>query len=462
MTTFKRAFKPTTLALALLAAFACNGAQAQSNEDLLKELKALRARVDELEKKAAAPASPAAPTEPKWGMTPEQAQEFNRIAVKTEAMEDGQEAMGFKGLKVSGFIEPVFVLNQRQHRAGFQFLNDQADGYFYDTSFMGSASLDLLKETEGGTLWHLTLTPNRGVGSAIGGGIVQEATVSIPLTSPQTRLIAGQIPDWSGYEYQQPTLNPFTTHNLLYDFTLPFSYTGVGLDLKEGKWWVRTAIGNVNTTMRQAHEKSPSWALRVDYSKGEFSGWGFASLIGKSPNYNTGYNTMAVLAEVDGYFTRGDLTFQGQLSYGQQKQGAITPAADGAWRDSKWLGLSGLAGYMITPRLQALVRADYIKNNKNGGGLYTYNGYTTFDDTGAAAYGNDGRNGLGPDLNGDVNRGANRYALTMGMKYAYDRATTFKLEYRLDGADRAVFEDVKDGGFKKTNSLLATSVVVAF
>jgi len=48
------------------------------------------------------------------------------------------------------------------------------------------------------------------------------------------------------------------------------------------------------------------------------------------------------------------------------------------------------------------------------------------------------------------------------MKYAYDRATTFKLEYRLDGADRAVFEDVKDGGFKKTNSLLATSVVVAF
>jgi hypothetical protein len=329
---------------------------------------------------------------------------------------------------------------------------------------MGSATLDLLKETDGGTLWHLTLTPNRGVGAGIDGlSIVQEASVSVPLGSLQTRLIAGQIPDWSGYEYQQPTLNPFTTHNLLYDFTLPFGYTGVGLDVKDGKWWVRTAIANVNATIRNAGEKSPVWAFRVDYSKGEFAGWGFASLVGKSPNFNTGSNTMAYLAEADGYFTRGDWTLQGQVSIGKQKDGAITPAADGSWRDSQWAGISGLAGYMFTPRLQGLVRADYIKNDKNGGGLYTYNGYTTFDETtGAPIYGNDDRNGLGPDLNGDVNKGANRYALSLGLKYAFDKATTMKVEYRLDGADRSVFLDVKDGTYKKSNSLLGASMVVAF
>ena len=66
--------------------------------------------------------------------------------------------------------------------------------------------------------------------------------------------------------------------------------TGIGLDVKDGKWWVRTALANVNATIRQAHEKSPSWAFRVDYSKGEFDGWGFASLVGKSPNFNTGTN----------------------------------------------------------------------------------------------------------------------------------------------------------------------------
>ena len=51
--------------------------------------------------------------------------------------------------------------------------------------------------------------------------IVQEASVSVPLTDLQTRFIAGQIPDWSGYEYLQPTLNKLITHNLLFDFTLP-------------------------------------------------------------------------------------------------------------------------------------------------------------------------------------------------------------------------------------------------
>jgi hypothetical protein len=52
--------------------------------------------------------------------------------------------------------------------------------------------------------------------------------------------------------------------------------------------------------------------------------------------------------------------------------------------------------------------------------------------------------------------------VSLGLKYAYDKATTLKLEYRLDGADRAVFLDVKDGTYKKTNSLLGASMVVAF
>lgn len=448
--------RPTLMTLALAAAFP---AWSQSNEELLKELRALKDRVADLEKKLAAPAES---QKPQWGMTPEQAAEFNRIAAKTEAMQDNFTDQGYTGLKVSGYIEPAFIFNKLQNRAGFQFLNQQSDGFAYDTSFIGAASIDFTKETESGTIWRLTLTPNRGVGAAMdGASIVQEATVAIPLGSNSTKLIAGQIPDWSGYEYQQPTLNPFTTHNLLYDFTLPVGYTGIGLDHTDGKWWIRTAIGNVNATIKQSGEKSPVWAFRADYSKGEFDGWGFASLIGKAPNFNTGTSTMAFLAEVDGYYTRGDLTLQGQIGYGQQKQGAITPDALGRWRDSQWIGVSGLAGYMFTPRLQGLVRADYIKNSKNGGGLFAYNGYSVVDGE-SIEYGYDGRNGIGPDLNGDLNRGANRYAVTLGMKYAFDTATTVKLEYRLDGADRAVFDDVKTGEVKKTNHLLGASLVVAF
>jgi len=61
-----------------------------------------------------------------------------------------------------------------------------------------------------------------------------------------------------------------------------------------------------------------------------------------------------------------------------------------------------------------------------------------------------------------LNRGANRWAVTTGMKFLYDLNTTFKLEYRLDGADRAVFLDSQSGEYKKTNQMLAASVLVAF
>ena len=74
--------------------------------------------------------------------------------------------------------------------------------------------------------------------------MVHEATISVPLSDLQTRFIAGHMPDWSGYEYLQPTLNKLITHNLLFDFTLPTSYTGAGLDITRGKWWYRGMLGN--------------------------------------------------------------------------------------------------------------------------------------------------------------------------------------------------------------------------
>ncbi|MBA4177110.1 MAG: hypothetical protein C0505_11200 [Leptothrix sp. (in: Bacteria)] len=464
-------FAPTTCALALAAAFP---AAAQSNEDLLKELRALRDRVQQLEQKLQAAPAAAAPAPGQWGMTPEQARELNRISVKAESMQDSFAGQGYKGLKIGGYIEPVFIWNKNQDRAGFQFLNE--DGYYYDTSYMGAAVLDLSKETESGTLWRLVLSPNRGVGAFTGASIVQEASVSVPLGDLQTRLIAGQIPDWSGYEYQQPALNPFITHNLLYDFTLPLAYTGAGMSITRGKWWMRAVVGNLNTTKREAGEKSPVLAYRVDYSKGEFDGWGFAGVHGKTPNYNlcrdascstfTGTNTN--LFEVDGYYFRGDWTLQGQLAFGNQKQAAIQPGANGEFRDSSWTGVSGLVGYSITPRLQVLLRADYIKNNKNGGGLFGYTGY--WDAFGVDGPYGDYRNGIGPDPTlgcEDVtieacSNGANRSALSLGLKYRLDENTTLKAEWRRDGASLPVFYDVKGGGWRKTNQLLGASMVVAW
>jgi hypothetical protein len=409
-------------------------------------------------------------------MTPEQAAEFNRVQVKTEALEDARDSSGFKGLKITGFMDPTYIYNKNQNRSGFQFLNRvDDDGYNYDNSYFGAATIDFLKETDSGTIWRLTLTPNRGVGAVFDGtSIVQEASVSVPLTDNQTRFIAGQLPDWSGYEYQQPTLNKLITHNLLYDFTLPTAYTGAGAQITSGKWIVKGMLAQMNASKNGQGEKGSVITYRADYSKGEYQGFGFAGLHGKVANlraddgvgnpvtlepYDT-RNTALNIFEVDGYFIRGDWTIQGQLSYGQQKRAAVTAdPVTGDLRDSQWYGASALAAYKISPRLEAIIRGDYLKNDKNGGGLL---GYTTADD----------RNGIGPGfvfddatgtfIAGDTEKGVNRAAVSFGLGYLFNTNTTFKAEYRLDRANQAVFVDVKDGSYKKTNHLLGASVVVSF
>jgi hypothetical protein len=460
-------WQPTALAqaavLALGASFA-GGAAAQSTADLLKELQELKKRVAELEAKQKAP--DAKPAAGQWGMTPEQAAEFNRIAVKAEAMEDARDASGLKLLKISGYMDPTFIYNKRQDRAGFQFLNAVGDdGYNYDNSYFGAAVIDFQKETDSGTRWRLTLAPNRGVGAVFDGqSPVHEASVSVPLTDLQTRFIAGQIPDWSGYEYLQPTLNKLITHNLLFDFTLPTAYTGAGLEVTSGKWIYKGVLANMNSSRKSPGNKAPVIAYRVDYARGEFQGFGFAGVHGKAANFRADdgvgnpvsglpydlKDTRVDLFEVDAYFIRGDWTVQGQVSVGKQKNAAITAdATTGDLRDASWWGFSTLAAYKWTPRFETTARLDYLDNKKNGGGLL---GYNFADD----------RNGIGPDSAGDPEVGAKRTALTLGASWLFNLNTTFKAEYRLDRANLPVFVDVKDGTFSKTNQMIGATVLVSF
>lgn len=406
-------------------------------------------------------------------MTSEQQSQLEKVNVTTEGIVDTNEKMGYKGLKISGYIDPTFIYSSGQNRAGFQFLNSSTNAagipeYAFDNGAFGSAMIDFQKEMESGTKWRLTLAPNRvGSGNAIDGkSIVHEASMWMPLTDKSTRIIAGQIPDWSGHEFLPGNQTKLITHGLLFDFTLPAVYTGAGVELARGNWTVKSLLSNVNSSKKSNGEKSPALAYRVDYydySK-EYSGFGFAGLHGKAANFRaadgvgnpvTGLSydsrdTMVNAFEVDGFFMRGDWAFTGQASIGSQRKAAITAdPVSGELRDSHWWGASAMAAYKITPRLEAITRLDYLNNQKNGGGTLGY----TFADS---------RNGLGPDPSGNPEVGANRAALALGVRYAIDANTTVKAEYRLDRASLPVFLDLGDGSYKRTNHLLGASMVLSF
>ncbi|HYN62312.1 MAG TPA: DUF3138 family protein [Rubrivivax sp.] len=459
---------PNRIALLVLALSAAFPAAAQSNAEVLNEIKALRDRVNQLEQQLKESQAKAAvvPT-PQWGMTPEQSAELSRLTVKTEALEDSRESSGFLGLSISGQMQVAYIYNQRQDLAGFQFLDSVANyGYNYWNSYIGMAILDFQKEMSDGTKWRLTLAPQRGVGSVIDGySVVQEASVSVPLTDLQTRFIAGQIPDWSGYEYLQPTLNKLITHNLLFDFTLPTGYIGAGLDLSSGKWASKMMLAQLNQNANSSGSKGSVFTFRVDYSRGEYQGFGMAGVYGQGPNFvnpdasGNVSNSNLGLFEIDGYFIRGDWTLQGQLSYGYQQDAAITANANGGLQTAAWYGLSTLAAYKFTPRFEGIGRFDYLNNGRNGGGLL--------------GYGISPENGIGPDGNlgcgqgvaavsSGCNDGANRYALSVGVNYLFNEYTIFKAEARYDWANQPVFQNVSDSRYSKNNTVLGAAVVVSF
>ncbi|MBI1835216.1 MAG: DUF3138 family protein, partial [Burkholderiales bacterium] len=100
-----------------VVAYAQSNAPVTKNNhtEIAQELSRLQQRISELEN--------AIKDKESQGMNPEQERELNRLSVLTDAQVDTNAAMGFKGLKISGYIDPTYIATRNQHRAGFQFLN---------------------------------------------------------------------------------------------------------------------------------------------------------------------------------------------------------------------------------------------------------------------------------------------------------------------------------------------------
>lgn len=454
----------TSLILGTSLLAAVNIASAQTTAaavDVAKELAALKTRIMQLEQQLQSTDSKVNAMPAGGGAV--DLSEFNRIRVKTEAIEDNFEAQGFKGLKINGWMDPT-VIASKTRGTSFNFMNkfdasQDNTAYAYDNSYFGMAMLDLQKEMDGGTKWRLTLAPQKASASGYNiGSIVHEASVSVPLGDLQTRFIAGQIPDWSGYEYIPSTQNKLITHNLLFDFTMPNYYTGAGMEIVSGKWTMKGLVGNLNSNRYAKGDKSPLLTYRVDYAKGEYDGFGFAGQHGKAATSKIN------LFEVDAYFVRGNVSLFGQLSAGKLAGASSTGG------DAKWAGASVTAAYKLTPKLELVGRLDMIKNKKNGGGVYGSVSTTNVCPDGVTTGCTDGVNGFGSSMAFDTasnfwqptGQGVNRSAMSLGLNYLYSSNVTFKAEYRLDRASGNVFYYASDDSYRKSNGLFGLSAVVSF
>ncbi len=480
-----RRFSALALAIGIGLPLAAR-AQAPSNEELLKEIQSLKERIQQLEEKAKALDDAGGPID---------RDEFNRIKTKAEALEDQKEAAGFKGFRVAGGIDPAYMYNKALGSRSFSFLNafSGTNVYTYDNSYTGTAYIDFQKEMQdGGTRFRLTLVPRKSAGSAFDpGSIVHEASASIPLSDAQTRLMVGQLPDFSGYDNYFSSFSgtnaitsnqlypgyptAFITHNLLFDFAELTAYTGVGLDITRGYWETKAVLANANSPRYDSSncggcrpQTSPTLILNTTYAKEEFWYVEGTAYLGKVTNFNNvtdGSSTRADAMkqlEVDGNFTRGDFMGNVQFTYGTQKNAAFNGG------DAKWWGTSIMASERLDPVFSVAGRVDYMNNSKNGGGGFAIASQAPSQ---AGLSGNnfapgDFYDGFGPGdptaPGYDVNSGANRYSLTLSSTYRYTQNVSFRAEYRYDHASKAAFYYVPTGDFRNSNDLLGVQTIVNF
>ena len=470
--------KLTPIALAMALAFPL-AAQAQSNAELKKEIDLLKKQIAELKQmvmsKAAAPAPapapapvvvapPAAPAVP-----PALAQEVARMRVKLEALEDARESSGFGGLKFSGSVDPTYIYNQRAGRGQFVFLNGSdgtandlsTDAFSYMNSNIGGVTLKFEKALTDDLLATIKLRPYKSVNTTW----VEEAFLTIP-TNGAGNVILGKLNSYNGYESVDASEGKNVTHNLLYDFGGPLTMTGVGLNFKAAGMDWKTIAGNMNSDTdlpgKANHNRGVHW--RGDMSMGEFSGWGISGMHGTQAGEK--YNYLGA----DYWFSRGDLSMNAQVEWSKHKNMAYNGG------DASHVGVSGLIGYKLGDGWEAVARADWLDDHKNGGWrggetdcLGLFDGMSM--GMAATSCGNY-RSGWGPGVYfdkvdggwavGDVNRGAKRTAITLGLNYQFHSNAVLKLEYRNDRSDLYTFYDFGTGTYKKSNNVIGLQTVVKF
>jgi outer membrane murein-binding lipoprotein Lpp len=497
--------------------------QAQLNA-LQKEVKQLRSEVAAKPKAvaaapapapAAAPAVAAAPVDissPDYGksqatLTNDQVdsmkQQIANQQLKVDSLVDAQNTGPIAGLSITGYIDPTYVYNRAPGSSSFLFANHESSYNYFNSTF-GDLYLDIKKTFGVGPMApsaEITLMPNRGNGitllqnehGTIGDNILNTAVVTVPVTATTT-FVAGLMPSFGGYEVQQSNQMTTLTHNLLYDFSDPGSYVGVGVNYTgDGSNWAwkfmlgneqyRT-YGSVVQTGTNAlgdpitsSNKIPTFTARVDYT------WSSALDLGGS--FNIGRQTLAsgldsngnpvygvggaapsafgtfFFAEADAAYTLADVQYNAELDYGQQQNAAFNGG------QAQWYGISLLAHRKFTlptvGRMGVTARYDLLADTKNGGGgggiALNSNGMDTADGfgIGASCLANSKANGgLGFECKGAVHQD-----VALDLLFYPTQQITVKVEYRHDWATQDTFLR-NDGSYSKSNDMLATQFIYAF
>ncbi|WP_322106601.1 DUF3138 family protein [Paraburkholderia sp. J41] len=462
---------------------------------------------------AAAPAAAADISSPDYGKAPARLtnddvdsmkQQIASQQLKVDSLTDAATTGPLAGLSITGYLDPTYLYNRAASSSSFLFANHESVYNYFNSTF-GDLYLDIKKTFGVGPMApsaEITLMPNRGNGITllqdshgnIGNNILNTAVITIPVTSTST-FVAGLMSSFGGYEVQQSNQMLTLTHNLLYDFSDPGSYVGVGWNYTPdgSKWAFKFMLGNEQyrtygaTTQTGQNalgdpittsNKIPTFTARADYTMSSALDIGGSVNVGRQTlpsafDATTGTTAYGVggqasssggyflFGELDATYTLADIQYNAELDYGQQQRAAFNGG------NAQWYGFSLLAhrkfNAPVVGRMGATVRYDLLADSKNGGGgggvalnsngMDPYNGFGIGADCLANSQAGGGY--------GFECKGAVRQDVALDLLFYPTQAITVKVEYRHDWASQRVFLR-NDGSYSKSNDLLGAQFIYSF
>lgn len=421
-------------------------------------------------------------------------QQISNQQLKVDSLTDAASTGPLAGLSITGYLDPTYIYNHGLGTSSFLFANHANEYEYYNSSF-GDLYLDIKKKFGVGPLApsaEVTLMPNRGNGitqlmnehGSSSSDLLNTAVITVPF-SMTTSLVAGLMPSFGGYEVQQSNQMLTLTHGLLYDFSDPGSYVGVGLNYTgEGSNWAwkfmlgneqfRTSGAQIQTGTNglgdpiSTSNKVPTFTARVDYTWSSALDLGGSLNIGRQtlsqgvgpngspiPSYGPGgaasspFGTF-LFTEADATYQTADVQYNAEFDFGQQQHAAWNGGT------AQWYGLSLLANRKFhvpgLGRMGVTARYDVLADQKNGGGASSIvlngNGMDPYNGWGVGASclkASRASGGYGFECKGAV-----RQDVAFDLLFYPTQYMTIKMEYRHDWSTQDTFLR-NDGSYGKSN-----------
>jgi hypothetical protein len=181
----------------------------------------------------------------------------------------------------------------------------------------------------------------------------------------------GKFVTLMGYEYINPTLNPFYSHSFMFGFAIPFTHTGVTAKYQISDQWTAT-LGLIRgwDTSSDDNNGSPSGIGQVTWAVDSKTSIAVTGIVGPEQASDTGhYRSTFDLVVTHQLGDNTKIGLNADYGYGSREGNDI--GFDGKPGTGDWWGAAVYVSQKLDPHFTVNIRGEYFNDDDGCRGLDT-------------------------------------------------------------------------------------------